>query len=91
MILGERDSANVVGHDLASGLGIPAVVLAVAAAFRYVGAAADTEAKPEALREVSRILAIHHGPFRPLFRSSAGSIQPTFGDRQLSWSVYDDQ
>lgn len=72
--------------SLASGLGIPTVVLSVAAAFRYAGAAADRDGRPEALDTVARILG--NSSWSRSVRPSAiiqEVFNRTFGERQFSW------
>lgn len=72
--------------DLASGLGIPAGAATLAVAMYAACAAAEKAARPEALRDIGRILKD---------RSGSRSVRPaaiiqrvfvwTFGQRHLSW------
>jgi hypothetical protein len=73
-------------NDLASGLGMPVGAAALAGAMYAACAAAERAARPEALKDIGRILkdASWHHSVRP---SSIITrlFNLTFGERQLSW------
>lgn len=73
-------------EQIATSLGLPTVVLAVAGALRYVGTAADKEGRPDALHDAARVLTDRS--WSRLFRPSAVILDVfnrTFGNKQFSW------